>query len=170
MRDSCLALTTVVASRVKSRGGDRRRATTERVQLLAADPAGEPTFRAGRDMLEYRQKLLRNSAFWKGFCCRVDGWVRRNWSRDLGERREGEDCSNATGADWENRSAGTGKSTRDPLNASELAPNSANGLIPSLIAWAKSQPPGNVAIVSILSSVTWHTDSGIEDLALDYAI
>jgi hypothetical protein len=35
-----------------------------------------------------------------------------------------------------------------PLNASELAPNSANGLIPSLIAWAKSQPPGNVAIVS----------------------
>ena len=31
----------------------------------------------------------------------------------------------------------------------ELAPNSANGLIPSLIAWAKSQPPGNVAIVSI---------------------
>ena len=63
-----------------------------------------------------------------------------------------------------------GESTWDPLNASELAPNSANGLIPSLIAWAKSQPPGNVAIVSILSSVTWHTDSGIEDLALDYAI
>ena len=27
-------------------------------------------------------------------------------------------------------------------------PNSANGLIPSLTAWAKSQPPGNVAIVS----------------------
>ncbi len=41
-----------------------------------------------------------------------------------------------------------GESTWDPLNASELAPNSANGLIPSLIAWAKSQPPGNVAIVS----------------------
>ena len=30
----------------------------------------------------------------------------------------------------------------------KLAPNSANSLIPSLIAWAKSQPPGNVAIVS----------------------
>jgi len=41
-----------------------------------------------------------------------------------------------------------GESTWDPLNASELAPNSANGLIPSLIAWAKSQPPGNVARVS----------------------
>ena len=42
-----------------------------------------------------------------------------------------------------------GESTWDPLNACELAPNSANSLIPSLIAWAKSQPPGNVAIVSI---------------------
>ena len=41
-----------------------------------------------------------------------------------------------------------GESTWDPLNACELAPNSANSLIPSLIAWAKSQPPGNVAIVS----------------------
>ena len=42
-----------------------------------------------------------------------------------------------------------GESTWDPLDASELPPNSANGLIPSLIAWAKSQPPGNDAIVSI---------------------
>ena len=41
-----------------------------------------------------------------------------------------------------------GESTWDPLNASELAPNSAIGLIPSLIAWAKSQSPGNIAIVS----------------------
>ncbi len=42
------------------------------------------------------------------------------------------------------------ESTWDPLNASELAPNSANGLIPSLIAWAKSQSPGNIAIVSVV--------------------
>src|SRR5208337_3240557 len=41
-----------------------------------------------------------------------------------------------------------GESTWDPLNASELAPNSANGLFPSLIAWAESQPAGNVATVS----------------------
>ena len=46
-----------------------------------------------------------------------------------------------------------GESTWDPLNASELAPNSANGLIPSLIAWAKSQPPGNVAIVSEITAI-----------------
>src|SRR5208337_1747332 len=56
------------------------------------------------------------------------------------------DCSIATGADSKIARQEQGESTWDPLNASELAPNSANGLIPSLIAWAKSQPPGNVAI------------------------
>ena len=59
------------------------------------------------------------------------------------------DCSIATGADSKIARQEQGESTWDPLNASELAPSSANGLIPSLIAWAKSQPPGNVAIVSI---------------------
>src|SRR5208337_1106042 len=58
------------------------------------------------------------------------------------------DCSIATGADSKIARQEQGESTWDPLNASELAPNSANGLIPSLIAWAKSQPPGNDAIVS----------------------
>ena len=60
------------------------------------------------------------------------------------------DCSIATGADSKIARQEQGESTWDPLNASELAPNSANGLIPSLIAWAKSQPPGNVAIVSFI--------------------
>ena len=59
------------------------------------------------------------------------------------------DCSIATGADSKIARQEQGESTWDPLNACELAPNSANSLIPSLIAWAKSQPPGNVAIVSI---------------------
>jgi len=58
------------------------------------------------------------------------------------------DCSIATGADSKIARQEQGESTWDPLNASESAPNSANGLIPSLIAWAKSQLPGNVAIVS----------------------
>ena len=58
------------------------------------------------------------------------------------------DCSIATGADSKIARQEQGESTWDPLNACELAPNSANSLIPSLIAWAKSQPPGNVAIVS----------------------
>src|SRR5271166_5715939 len=59
------------------------------------------------------------------------------------------DCSIVTGADSKIARQEQGESTWDPLNASELAPSSANGLIPSLIAWAKSQPPGNDAIVSI---------------------
>ena len=63
------------------------------------------------------------------------------------ERNMG-DCSIATGADSKIARQEQGESTWDPLNACELAPNSANSLIPSLIAWAKSQPPGNVAIVS----------------------
>ena len=58
------------------------------------------------------------------------------------------DCSIATGADSKIARQEQGESTWDPLNASESAPNSANGLIPSLIAWAKSKPPGNVARVS----------------------
>ena len=49
------------------------------------------------------------------------------------------DCSIATGADSKIARQEQGESTWDPLNASELAPNSANGLIPSLIAWAKSR-------------------------------
>ncbi len=67
------------------------------------------------------------------------------------ERKDG-DCSIVTGADSKIVRQEQGESTWDPLNASELAPNSANGLIPSLITWAKSQPPGNVAIVSLYSA------------------
>ena len=59
-------------------------------------------------------------------------------------------CSIATGADSKIARQEQGESTWDPHDASELAPNSANGLIPSLIAWAKSEPPGNDAIVSFL--------------------
>jgi len=62
------------------------------------------------------------------------------------------DCSIATGADSKIARQEQGESTWDPLNACELAPNSANSLIPSLIAWAKSQPPGNVAIVSFFET------------------
>jgi hypothetical protein len=51
------------------------------------------------------------------------------------------DCSIATGADSKIARQEQGESTWDPLNASELAPNSANGLIPSLIAWAKGCDP-----------------------------
>jgi hypothetical protein len=63
---------------------------------------------------------------------------------DLGERmlfflkglipRIFRDWSIATGADSKIARQEQGESTWDPLNASELAPNSANGLIPSLIA------------------------------------
>ena len=67
--------------------------------------------------------------------------------RDGNQAKNG-DCSIATGADSKIARQEQGESTWDPLNACELAPNSANSLIPSLIAWAKSQPPGNVAIVS----------------------
>jgi formylglycine-generating enzyme required for sulfatase activity len=69
---------------------------------------------------------------------------RGDWTSPTTKR----DCSIATGADSKIARQEQGESTWDPLNASELAPNSANGLMPSLIAWAKSQPPGNVAIVS----------------------
>ena len=67
----------------------------------------------------------------------------------MGEIR---DCSIATGADSKIAQQEQGESTWDPLNASELAANSANGLIPSLIAWAKSKPPGNVARVSRITA------------------
>jgi hypothetical protein len=70
------------------------------------------------------------------------------------------DCSIATGADSKIARQEQGESTWDPLNASELAPNSANGLIPSLIAWAKSQRPGNVAIVSEKQVCDVIVDSG----------
>ena len=70
------------------------------------------------------------------------------------------DCSIATGADSKIARQEQGESTWDPLNACELAPNSANSLIPSLIAWAKSQPPGNVAIVSVLVEVEQGGDEG----------
>ena len=78
-------------------------------------------------------------------------WIeaRGNESGPLFHRLIKGDRSIATGADSRIARQEQGESTWDPLNASELAPNSANGLIPSLIAWAKSQPPGNVAIVSI---------------------
>ena len=69
------------------------------------------------------------------------------------DAREFRDCSIVTGADSKIARQEQGESTWDPLNASELAPSSANGLIPSLIAWAKSQPPGNDAIVSTFRSM-----------------
>src|SRR5512135_2146489 len=52
-----------------------------------------------------------------------------------------------------------GGSTRDPLHDSELDPNSANGSIPSRIAWTVPKPPGNAAPVSQFSafrSGNWH--------------
>ena len=69
-----------------------------------------------------------------------------------------ETVASLPGADSKIARQEQGESTWDPLNASELAPNSANGLIPSLIAWAKSQPPGNVAIVSDQAEVEKEPD------------
>ena len=74
------------------------------------------------------------------------------------------DCSIVTGADSKIARQEQGESTWDPLNASELAPNSANGLIPSLIAWAKSQPPGNDAIVSVYITLGLGLDSQVQGL------
>ena len=68
--------------------------------------------------------------------------------RTLGFGYFSETVASLPGADSKVARQEKGESTWDPLNVSELAPNSANGLIPSLIAWAKSQPPGNDAIVS----------------------
>ena len=78
--------------------------------------------------------------------------------------QEFRDCGTATGADSKIARQEQGESTWDPLNASELAPNSANGLIPSLIAWAKSQPPGNVAIVSEFLVFGIHAHDGVGSL------
>jgi hypothetical protein len=61
---------------------------------------------------------------------------------------ENRDCSSVTGADLRIARQEQGGSTQDPLNDSELAPNSANGSIPSLIAWTVPKPPGNAATVS----------------------
>ena len=89
-------------------------------------------------------------------------WALKLWDLPLECRpliRNFGDCSIATGADSKIARQEQGESTWDPLNACELAPNSANSLIPSLIAWAKSQPPGNVAIVSNFSMIgTNHAD------------
>ena len=52
---------------------------------------------------------------------------------DARKDAENRDCSIATGADSKIARQEQGESTWDPLNASELAPNSANGLIPRLM-------------------------------------
>ena len=76
------------------------------------------------------------------------------------KRREIRDCSTVTGADLRVARQGQGESTRDLLHDSEWAPNSANGSIPSLIAWTVPKPPGNAAIVS---------DSGYKPLSVSKA-
>jgi len=53
------------------------------------------------------------------------------------------DCSSVTGADLRIARQEQGESTRDPLDDSELAPNSANGSIPSQITRIAPKPPGN---------------------------
>src|SRR5512135_3011466 len=58
------------------------------------------------------------------------------------------DCSTVTGANPRIVRREQEESTPDPLNDDELAPNSANGSIPSLIAWTEPKPPGNAAPVS----------------------
>ena len=50
---------------------------------------------------------------------------------------------------FKDRSAGTGRIDLGPAQCLRVGPQLGHGLIPSLIAWAKSQPPGNVAIVSV---------------------
>ena len=62
--------------------------------------------------------------------------------------RKNRDCSSVTGADLRIARQEQGESTRDPLNDSESALDSANGSIPSLIAWTVPKPPGNTATVS----------------------
>jgi hypothetical protein len=60
------------------------------------------------------------------------------------------DCSTVTEADLSLTRQESGESTWEPVNDSEWATNSANGSISSLIVWTDLQPPGNVAIVSVL--------------------
>ena len=58
------------------------------------------------------------------------------------------DCSTDTGANPRIVRREQEESTSDPLTDDELAPNSANGSIPSRIAWTEPIPPGNAATVS----------------------
>ena len=58
------------------------------------------------------------------------------------------DCSTVTGANPRIVRREQEGSTSDPLNDDESAPNSANGSIPSMIAWIEPKPPGNAATVS----------------------
>ena len=58
------------------------------------------------------------------------------------------DCSSVTGADLRIARQEQRESTRGLRNDSELAPHSANGSIPSRIAWTMPKPPGNAATVS----------------------
>ena len=62
------------------------------------------------------------------------------------------DCSSVTGADSRIARQKQRVSTRDPLNDSELSPHSANGSIPSRIAWTMPKPPSNAATASISSA------------------
>ena len=78
------------------------------------------------------------------------------------------DCSSVTGADLRIARQGQGESTRDSLNDSELAPNSANGSIPSLIAWAVPKPPGNAATISDLVGKVKLVLRGLDPLAWDF--
>jgi hypothetical protein len=96
------------------------------------------TERFGEDRAELRGLPAR----------RMDAWHRREVRVSQGSTIRIETVASLPGADSKVARQEEGESTWDPLNVSELAPNSANGLIPSLIAWAKSQPPGNDAIVS----------------------
>jgi len=66
-----------------------------------------------------------------------------SFSRDAWNSKKIKDCSRVIGADLRIARQGQGGSTRDPLHDSELALDSANGLIPSLIAWTVPRPPGN---------------------------
>ena len=81
------------------------------------------------------------------------------WRLDLRDQKRGREslifgeCSTITGADLRITRQEQGESTRDPLNNPELAPNSANGSIPSLIAWIVPKPPSNAATVSDLAGI-----------------
>src|SRR5512135_1630615 len=70
-------------------------------------------------------------------------------SQSRGSRQICRDCSTVTGANPRIARREQEESTSDPLKDDELAPNSANGSIPSLIAWTELKPPGNAATVSL---------------------
>ena len=134
----------IVSEAEHHRGRDERdgpiacRTNLDRSPLQRAD--------AGRDRLSRRKQFLGGRPHPRPIGTFSAG-------HDVRIRGKKGDCSIATGADSKIARQEQGESTWDPLNASELAPNSANGLIPSLIAWAKSQPPGNDAIVSNFSEL-----------------